>query len=212
MAVDFSEKLGPLPVWGWGLIGGGVVIVGVYLLNRGGNDGGTVRPATIDASGYQTAGINGGSASIDTTTPYDNNVLWLTRASKQVAGSLSKSPADVYAALKKWLFGQEITTEEKTWVDTALGQLGSPPEGTQGISPVIPDAVTPKPTDGMGQPKIYYVDANKTWGMIFPGGRQVTTTDQATANRWGLEFGFPQAIRVTPTQYQDAYDAAKAGK
>lgn len=208
MAIDFTEKLGPLPVWGWGLIGGGVVIVGAYVLNRGGSDGGSVvKSAQLDSNGYQTSGINGGSASIPKTDTFDNNVLWLTRATAQTAARMSKAPTVVYAALKKYITGQEISSDEQEIVDVALGSVGLPPEGTQGLSPVTPKPTTPVQMET----KFFYVPVNNAWGLIFGDGRQVTTTDQATANRWALEFGNAKVVKDN-SEYGDYLNQVKSSQ
>jgi len=138
VAIDFTEKLGPLPVWGWGVIGGGVVAIGAWFMNRGGGEPSAGTPQTVGNDGYQTSGLSmGGTASERVPDAVDNNVLWLTRATRQTSASLSKSSADVYSALKKWLQGSPLSTDEKRIVDAATAQNGTPPEGTQGISDVV---------------------------------------------------------------------------
>lgn len=166
MPLDFKAKLGPLPVWAWGAIGGGVIIVGYYLMNRGGSSAESTGSSTLDPSGYQTSGISGGSA--DTSDPaavYDTNSLWLTRAARQTAELASASTTDVYNALKKWLAGDALSTKEKGWVDIATKNTGLPPEGTEGVSPVTPDTPTP-----VTSPKRYPTNKNQYY---------VTTSSQA---------------------------------
>lgn len=192
MAIDFREKLGPLPVWAWGIIGGVIVVGGYYVLNRGGNDG-DQSVTVLDPSGYQTSGIQGGSASIDETQSIDNNMLWLTRSARQVSGALSKSPSEVYAALQKWLSGQTITDVEKGYVDTALQQSGNPPEGTQGVSPVT--------VTGNRQVKYYRTSANT-------GRRYVIYTDgtfrELTISEY-KKLGSPPAPKTDPKNITNNY-------
>lgn len=186
MAIDFTEKLGPLPVWGWGLIGGGVVAGAYFLMNRGGgkSDGNV---SYIDPSGYQTTGIQGGSAAVETPA-LDNNVLWLSRTAKQVAAALSASPTEVYNALKKFLYGQELTEKEKGWVDTAIQQQGNPPEGAEGISPVTPDKSRFRVdyfNDGNNQ---FNSGGKKGYVLTGPGVFKITF-DAAEAQTWINEYG-----------------------
>lgn len=146
MALDFKAKLGPLPVWGWGLIGGGVIIVGYYMMNRGGgsaDDSATVQ--YTDATGYRTTGDTKGTAD-SAETVVDSNAMWLTRASRQTAALVGKPVTDVYNALMKFLSGSTLTAEERKYVDTATANTGLPPEGVEAISPVqpTPGATTPK--------------------------------------------------------------------
>lgn len=187
MAIDFTEKLGPLPVWGWGLIGGGVVVVGYFLMNRGGgqSDGNV---SYIDPSGYQTSGIKGGSVTPETPA-LDNNTLWLSRTAKQVAAALSASPTEVYAALKKFLYGQELTEKEKGWVDTAIQQQGNPPEGAEGISPVIPDKSRFR-VDYFNDGDLKYGGNTTRKGYVLSGpGLFKITFDGVEAQNWINEYG-----------------------
>lgn len=148
--LDFKAKWGALPVWAWGAIAGVVVLVGYFVYARfSGNSTNspdtTATASTLDAMGYQTSGIKGGSATTETTVP-ENNVSWLARVSRAVSDTLAASPSEVYAALYKYVTGQTITTKEKAYVDKAI-QIGmSPPEGTQGISGVN-DPKPPEPTN-----------------------------------------------------------------
>lgn len=143
MNIDFKNKLGNFPVWVWGVF---VAIAGLgiyFVYSRRSNNANDVSTTTLSGSGYQTAGINdstrGNNNSIVST---DNNQSWLSRASKAVADLTQASPTSVYAALQKWLTGQDISTQEKSWVDRALQTVGNPPESIQGTSNVLPDPTT----------------------------------------------------------------------
>jgi len=146
MALDFTEKLGPLPVWGWGLIGGGVIVVGYYLFNRGGSAATDSTVVYTDATGYRTSGNPGVDAGSTPDGYGETNALWLTRASRQVAEMSAASVTDVYNALKKFLAGETLTEKERGYVDTATKTVGLPPEGVEGISPVTPSPGTPTTT------------------------------------------------------------------
>lgn len=144
--IDLKAKLGPLPVWGWGIIVGVIALIGYLMYSRRsagevGGPGASTGASNLDAMGYQTVGIKGGSATTETTVP-PNNVSWLERASRAVADILYASPSEVYAALQKWLIGDPITVKEKSYVDKAIQVAMSPPEGTQGISTVTNNPVS----------------------------------------------------------------------
>jgi hypothetical protein len=137
MAIDFTAKLGPLPVYGWGIIGGGVIAVGAYFLNRGG--GTEISSATLSADGYQTTGIKMSTDVKEEPSTYDTNTAWLSRTSRQIAAELGKSYVEVQAALWKFLRGETLTASERGLVDTAISRGGTPPEGVEGSSAVTPD-------------------------------------------------------------------------
>lgn len=140
MAIDFTEKLGPLPVWGWGLLGGGSVAVIAFFM-RGSSSKNEVVSSTFDPGGYQTSGIKGGETKDEVPT-YDTNTLWIARVGRVAAQQLSKGYTEVYSALYKWTSGQTINADEQAIVNAAVAQGGAPPEGTQGVSAVTPGKTT----------------------------------------------------------------------
>ena len=156
--LNLKAKWGALPVWAWGAIAGVVGLIVYYFWARTHMSDGVATSgdsatagSNLDAMGYQTSGIKGGSATTQTPEP-QSNLQWLTNASRGVALSLAKSPSEVYNALYKYLSGQDITRTEQGYVDTAIRQYMNPPEGTQGVGNVIqPDDAkahpnpTPKP-------------------------------------------------------------------
>lgn len=145
-----SAKLGPLPVWAWGLIAAVLAFI-AYLYYQRSNTGvsSVVDPAsipTIDANGYQTVGIKGGTGTLVSDEP-DNNQKWLSRAAKAVADAMGVSPSEVYAALSKWLQGQDFTAREQQFIDRAINLVMLPPEGTYGTGNRLPD-----PTNAVENP------------------------------------------------------------
>jgi len=129
-----AEKIGPLPVWGWAIGIAGLAGVGVLLTRQGSTQAPATR-SSLDAMGYQTSGIQGGTASAPTTVG-ETNLGWVSRVSRLVADTLSVSPSDVNAALYKYVTGQALTTVEKTYVDAGINYGTAPPEGVQGVSEV----------------------------------------------------------------------------
>ncbi|UJQ86512.1 hypothetical protein SEA_LUZDEMUNDO_21 [Microbacterium phage LuzDeMundo] len=144
MNFDLKEKLGPLPVWAWGVMVGLLLVAGIFVFRQKSNTvsnaptnvvGGTV----MDPQGYQTAGIRGGNAQTSepssAITPTASNASWLSDASRAVAGKIAASPSAVYSALQRYIAGQALSAEERRWVDQAINLEGSPPDGTYGIVP-----------------------------------------------------------------------------
>lgn len=140
MNFDLKGKLGPLPVWAWGVIVGLVLVAGVFIYGRRNQSDGSaaIQGTAIDPQGYQTAGITGGSAqATDTATQtgdYRSNASWLADAAADVAQFTGGSPTAIYAALQKFIYGETLSSQERKYVDTAVSRTGTPPEGTYGIS------------------------------------------------------------------------------
>lgn len=150
MAEDIADKLGgklgKFPVWVWGAGAAGLALVGYYVFYRRGTSTAAAGStgSTIDGTvGYSTNNMSGPSSSgtvVDAAQTADTQTAWLARVSRQVGDKLSASPSTVYAALYKYVTGQDITATEKKYVDSAIGIGGTPPEGVQGIGNVIDDA------------------------------------------------------------------------
>lgn len=136
---DLKAKLGPLPVWAWGVIVGVLALIGYFVFYRraGAASEASVTSANIDAMGYSTSGLSGGPQGDNYAAPVENNMTWLTRVSRSVADTLAASPVEVYNALYKFVTGQDLTAKEKTYVDKGIEIGMSPPEGTQGIGKIL---------------------------------------------------------------------------
>lgn len=217
MNFDLKGKLGPLPVWAWGVIVGLVLVAGVFIYSRrSSSDDGTpsIQGTAIDPQGYQTAGISGGSASSsdptpDTTTPdYESNASWLNKASADVADFLGGSPSAIYAALRKYLTGETVTSAERKYIDAALTRTGNPPEGTYGVSDTVdPKPVTPKPTP---KPKPKPIKS-LGYALVDPGGGGQKGVFEIyddgsqrwiSAAEWGVILGRGQTVNRTLTKVE----------
>lgn len=150
MALDLKEKLGPLPVWAWALIGVATALVAwkLYGARSTASTAGAMNTqldtTASDAAtqGYATAGLQAPTTTVTPTV--SNNTVWLANASRNVADALGASPSMVSAALQKYLSGQTISSREQTFVDKAISLNMSPPEGTQGTSTVYNGAADDK--------------------------------------------------------------------
>jgi hypothetical protein len=140
-----TAKLGPLPVWAWGVIAAVLALIAYFYYQRSSGSNDTVTVPTLDAGGYRTSGMSGPSNTITSDVP-ENNQTWLNRVSAQVANAMGASPSEVFNALTKWLQGLDYTQREKDIIDRALGLGGNPPEGTMGLgSPINPDDAISNP-------------------------------------------------------------------
>lgn len=239
--LDFTGKLGKFPVWVWGLIAVGVALIAYYLLRgrSGAAVSGVTGSASMDGNGYQTEGITGGSADTSTIAdPTETNMQWLNRVSKAVADSSGKSPSAVFAALFKYITGQDISVTEKAYVDAALNIGGNPPEGVQGVSTVVgvktpptPTNPTPKPpttplkkllgyVKSFNSPDIYatYSDGSRTklsfaaWTKLGKPKPQTATPSLSKVKQYEKRAGNPDiyAVGQDGTRTKLTYDQYKA--
>lgn len=146
---QLKGKLGPLPVWGWGLIGGG--LVGGYMYYR-------KRKAAATANtnaGSQYSGLNsssnGGSAGELSTTngqaSSGSNVTgslagWAAQAVNWLIGQGS-NPTDASNAISAYINGQTLTPAQETSVNSALTEFGAPPSGVLPINVSNTSTTTP---------------------------------------------------------------------
>jgi hypothetical protein len=131
-----GEKLGPLPLWGWGVIVAGFFFLVYFLYTRG---RGTAQTGSqLSSAGYDTSGLpqtnsndaNNGTTNYNTAT----NTTWLSQAISSVASALGKSPSDVSKILNDYIAGNSIDVSNQSVVDKAIQMFGSPPTGTTGTS------------------------------------------------------------------------------
>ena len=181
-----QAKLGKLPVWAWGIIGGTVVLGGYYFskarknardpnaaANTPATDNlasvftGMATPGQTDNATLPVDGYSGGTISTGDNALGDanleTNVTWLNRGIK-VATSQGKSSLSSTTALQKYLQGKPVTNEEADIVNIVLSALGYPPEGSPLLVKAIQDTVTTKP--------------NTTKPVVTP--KPVTTTKTVT--------------------------------
>jgi LysM repeat protein len=133
---QLKGKLGPLPVWGWGLIGG--VVIGGYMYYRkrkaaaatANTNAGSQYSGTNDSS-------NGGSAGELATTQGNaasgSNVTgtlagWASQAVNWLIGQGS-NPTDASNAISAYINGQTLTPAQETMVNNSLTEFGAPPSG-----------------------------------------------------------------------------------
>lgn len=134
---NLTKKLGPFPVWVWGVLIGGVVIAWYWYSGfgiAGPPDGGGDPEFTNDQlppSGdfSERVVVPESDSGVDQAT----NQEWLSQA-LNAASSGGGSLLEIRTALQKFLSGEPLSPSEQAHVDRALAAVGQPPEGTAGLS------------------------------------------------------------------------------
>lgn len=159
-ASDIKAKLGPFPVWVWGVLVGAIVLVVVYYRNNAAK----AAAAGTDTSGVAVSGedltaalgATGSSDTTDTTDPATDatssttlgstNTTWESSAVAWLS-SHGFSPLTAQNAIENYLNGTLSSTDASanSAVNAAITNYGLPPEGVFGI-PAIPVVSTPAVT------------------------------------------------------------------
>lgn len=148
--MDFMEnlkrKLGPLPVWGWGVLIGGAFIAWYWYSNTG--LGEFAGESDTEGTGVgQTLAPSGDFSTVpimpeeDAVVDENTNAEWLIQAI--LAAPAGTSKLAVQAALEKYLNGTTMSISEQQLVDAIIGKVGLPPQGTAGppqLEPTPPTA------------------------------------------------------------------------
>ena len=196
MDIDLTQKVGPLPAWGWGLVVGGI-IVGVYYWQTKTVDPAsaesTVAPTTYDAiDGMFTPGTVSGSGTVNNVASeqVDSNQAWALRAIANLVGK-GKSPLTAQSAVMRYLNSETLSAEDKTLIDDVIRDIGSPPNLPENIAVVAP---TPTPAVTIKQ---WQRLANGSIRVYLSNGKYATKTyDQY------MTAGFP---RFTINSYATKY-------
>jgi len=160
-----QAKIGKLPVWAWGIIGGTVVLGGYYFSrarknardpNAAANSTATdnlatvftgmatpdqTSEATLPVSGYTGETISNGDNALGNAS-LETNLTWLQRGLR-LASNNGHTPLLATSALQKYLQGKPVTKFEATIVNETLQALGYPPEGSPLLVKAVQDTVTP---------------------------------------------------------------------
>lgn len=160
---DLTSKVGPFPVWGWGIVLGGVA-VGYMFLHRG---SGTTTATAVDPTVDPNAAMNADDAALagsgtgdtgDVTnvspvpTPApspDTNALWETRGILYMTGQ-GTSALTTQIALSRYLNKKALYPTGLAIVEKVVAHQGPPPEAGTTFKPVIAPKPKPVPTPGPG--------------------------------------------------------------
>lgn len=155
-AADATKaKIGriPVPVIAAVVVGGGALLYYVY--GRSAASSAAPGSTTLDSTGYSTSGLSGAPLADDTST-VDNsatsptaatNQAWISRASNAVALAFGVSQTSVYSVLYNYVNGNDWAKADQKYIDRALSDYGTPPEGTSGLgsATAAPIVATPLP-------------------------------------------------------------------
>ena len=164
MPVDIKEsltqKVGPLPAYGWGVILGGGYVFYRYRKAKQAAAAGAANSTVVDTqgpafglsqdsaspwgSGNSAGGSGTGSSVVSPTTTTgqsQTNVDWGTLA-ENWAIAMGFNPTDAATAIGSYLYGtgQQLNATQSSILQQALHQFGTPPEGV-----IIPPPVTAVP-------------------------------------------------------------------
>jgi hypothetical protein len=152
-----TRKIGPLPVWVWG-VGLGLAYDLVVVRKKAGTAGQQTDPAgnvgTIDpATGYvygssqdqaglaaqnstSTDGNSGGSSGSTTAGQYADNASWGRAAVNYLVG-LGEDPTAANEAIQQYLGSQTLTPQQQAMVNLVIQGIGAPPQlpGPTGTPP-----------------------------------------------------------------------------
>lgn len=159
-----KSKLGPFPVWVWGLFVGVIVVAYLYYRNNSAKaaaaanttvSGDTLSSGLVDnTSTDPTDGLTGlddGTSTATTPTADATNSSWEASAVAWL-GSHGYSPLVAQNAIENYLSGTLDATDASAVaaVNAAVQNFGLPPEGTFAI-PQVTSAATTTTTTGVGQ-------------------------------------------------------------
>lgn len=134
---SLTHKLGPLPVYAWGLIGAGI-FVGYYVYKKrtsSSGDSATGSAADLLAGGSTDGGsgtgelaTTGGSSTGNGGSDSPSLAQWGANVSNWLAGQ-GATPQDADNAISAYINGQTLTADQETLVNKGLAQFGAPPSG-----------------------------------------------------------------------------------
>ena len=137
-----TEDIGPLPVWAWGALLGGITVLWMYFSRRSGQvDTPPVSPDTtglvdLGNAGEAPSGTSAGGSSAapapdpaSGTSRFGDNFAWETAGVAFLVTS-GVSPLSAQQALEAYLNGKQLTSSQGTIVGKVVAQLGLPPEGS----------------------------------------------------------------------------------
>ena len=151
-----DAKVGPFPIWVWGVGLGGAIVIYLYVKNSQNATSTTpvdTSSGMVDSSlgGVPSSSVSSGYPTVGSTTDY-TNAQW-SSAALTAADQFGLSPLGLQTTLDKYLNGETLNSSEQSAVNKILGYLGAPPEGVSGMvnggqSILNPPAPKPTPTGG----------------------------------------------------------------
>ena len=139
---SLKTRVGPLPIWLWGLLLGGAVVAYMYVRQSQTNTAaaatGTGSTSALNALGAAnpqdplTSSGNYGMMGATSTTGTPTNQSWQA-AGIANANTWGISDIGMQSALQNYLAGMPLNSAEQNAVNKVLGTVGPPPEGVSGL-------------------------------------------------------------------------------
>lgn len=147
--IALGKQIGPLPMGGWAAIIAGGLAVGYFINKKAAKN---AAPTTVPAVADSGVGVGGTGGFTDVnppapTTPGDTvavqtNQAWGLQALNWLIAQ-KYDPGTADNAIRKYLYGQNLTIEEQALINQVLLHFGAPPEPLPPV--VIPTIPPPHP-------------------------------------------------------------------
>jgi len=204
---SLTRKLGPFPVWMWGLLLAGAYLVLHKRLGGGGQQTdsagnvGTIDPATgyVYGSTQDQAGLAAQrSTSTDNTSSsgatvggqYADNSSW-GRAAVNYLVSLGEDPTGANEAVQQYLSSQTLSPAQQAMINLAVQGIGAPPQLPG------PTGTPPPPINNPPSGVVYAT--NPPSGFIVRGktGSSLTVVWNASSNATGYTVRYGRTSDAT---------------
>lgn len=141
---NLTQKMGPFPVWVWGLLIGGAFVIWYWVSQR--DAGQSALADSVEETGT-VAPPSGDFGTVPVMPPSDGEVdeatnqEWSMQAVIAATGT-GTSLIAAQAAISKYLNSEKLSASEAAIMNAIIRKIGPPPEGVYVPSPGKPD---PKP-------------------------------------------------------------------
>jgi len=158
---DLGKKVGPLPLGGWVLVVGAGLTVG-FLVNRNAGKKDDNAPVQLTESGVGTGGGTFLPIPPPTSEPIDapeeTNITWGIKALRWLIGR-GFDPGIADNAIRKYLYGENLSLQEQMMLNMVLVEFGPPPEplppvDVPSVPPPTPPTPTPRAPDPVGNLRV----------------------------------------------------------
>lgn len=142
---NLTQKMGPFPVWVWGVLIGGAFVIWYWVSQR--DAGQSALADSVEETGT-VAPPSGDFGTVPIMPPSDGvvddhtNLEWSAQAVIAATGT-GTSLIAAQAAISKYLNSEKLSASETAIMNAIIKKIGPPPEGVYVPSP---DPEKPKPT------------------------------------------------------------------
>jgi hypothetical protein len=152
MELNATGKLGPFPVWAWGLVIGSLIIIRMYVSGMSTKTADNATPETTGGlsavdeailSGYSGKDLTDNSSGDTSAGTVDQtNAMWIAQGVK-VCIEAGIAPLTAQVALQKYVDGYQLSPGDQSIINRVVEKLGLPPDGVSSIpSGTAPPAAT----------------------------------------------------------------------